>query len=114
MAAQENGSEQQLELGKDAFSHPPSFNIFLERIMSDDLEEHDGKISIGSRSITNLRSADEIDAVAEEEQELETLVERLAKTCTRYEMEISAEKNKLMTNSASDSHRETKDRSLEQ
>ena len=39
--------------------------------MSDALEEHDGKVSIGGRNITNLRFADDIDALAEEEQELE-------------------------------------------
>ena len=38
-------------------------------------------------------------AIAEEQQELEALVESLDKTCTRYKMEISAEKTKLMTNS---------------
>ena len=31
---------------------------FLERIMSDALEEHDGKVSVGGRTITNLRFAD--------------------------------------------------------
>ena len=46
----------------------PLQNIFLERIMSDALEEHDGKVSIGGRNITNLRFADDIDALAEEEQ----------------------------------------------
>ena len=80
---------------------PDLFNmIFLERIMSDALEEHDGKVSIGGKNITNLRFAVDIDALAEEEQELEALVESLDKTCTRYKMEISAEKTKLMTNSA--------------
>ena len=79
---------------------PTLFNIFLERIMSDALEEHDGKVSIGGRNITNLRFADDIEALAEEEQEQEALVESLDKTCTRYKMEISAEKTKLMTNSA--------------
>ena len=49
-----------------------------------------------------LRFADDIDALAEEEQELEALVESLDKTCIRYEMEISAEKTKLMTNRAND------------
>ena len=68
--------------------------------MSDALEEHDGTVSIGGRNITNLRFADDIDALAEEEQELEALVESLDKTCTRYKMEIGAEKTKLMTNSA--------------
>ena len=76
--------------------------------MSDALEEHDGKVSIGGRNITNLRFADDIDALAEEEQELEALVESLDKTCTRYTMEISAEKTKLMTNSANGIQREIK------
>ena len=59
--------------------------------------------------ITNLRFVDDIDALAEEEHlELETLVESLDKTYTRYKMEISAEKAKLMTNSANGIHRETK------
>ena len=31
------------------------------------LEEHDGKVSIGGRNITNLQFADDIDALAEEE-----------------------------------------------
>ena len=79
---------------------PTLFNIFLERIMSDAQDEHVGKVSIGGRNITNLRFADDIDALAEEEQELEALVESLHKTFTRYKMKISAEKTKLMTNSA--------------
>ena len=49
-------------------------------------------MSIDGRNITNLRFADGIDALAEEEQEKEALVESLDKTCTRYKMEISAEK----------------------
>ena len=72
------------------------------------LEEHDGKVSIGGSNITKLQFADDIDAIAQEEQELETLVESLDKTCTRYKMEISAEKTKLMTNSAEGIHRKIK------
>ena len=53
-----------------------------------------------------LRFVDDIDALAEEEQELEALVESLDKTCTRSKMEISAEKTKLMTNSANGIQRE--------
>ena len=68
--------------------------------MSDALEEHDGKVCISSRNIMNLLFAEDIDAVAEEEQEQETLAEILNKTCTRYKMEISAEEIKLMTNGA--------------
>ena len=86
-------------------THP--LQQFLEWIMSDALEEHDRKVSIGGRNITNLRF-DDIDALAEEEQELEALVESLDKTCTRYQLEISAEKTKLMTNSVNGIQREIK------
>ena len=74
--------------------------------MSDALEEHDGKASIGGRNITNMQFAEDIDAPAEEEQEPEALVESLEKTCTRYKMEISAKKTKLMTNSDNSIQRE--------
>ena len=66
---------------------PTLFSMFLERIMSDALEEHEEKVSTGGRNITNLRFADDIDALAEEEQELEALVESLDRTCTRYKMD---------------------------
>ena len=87
---------------------PTLFNIFLERIMYDALEEHDGEVSTGGRNITNLRFADGIDALSEEEQGLEALVESLDKTCTRYKMEISAEKIKPITNSTNGIQREIK------
>ena len=93
MAAWENGSSRN-----------------VKRIMSDVLEEHGRRVSIGSRNITNLEIASDIDAQAEEEQELEALVESLHKTCTRYKMEISAEKTRLMTNSANGILREIKGR----
>ena len=76
--------------------------------MSDTLEEHDGKVSIGGGNITNLRFADYADALAEEKQELEALVESLDKTCSGYKMDISAEKTKLMTKSANGIQRKIK------
>ena len=49
---------------------PTLFNIFLERSISDALQENNGKLSISRRTITNLRFADSIDALAEEEQKV--------------------------------------------
>ena len=86
--------------------HP--LHIFLQRIMTDALEGHVGKVCTGGRNINNLRFADDMDTIAEEEYELEALVESLDKTCTRNKMEISAEKTKLMTNGADDIQRESK------
>ena len=43
------------------------FNIFLERIMTDALEDHEDTVSIGGRTITNLRPAADIDGLAGDE-----------------------------------------------
>ena len=69
--------------------------------MTDALEDYEGTVSIGGRTITNLRFADDIDGLAGEKEELANLVERLDKASTAYGMEISAERTKLMTNSTS-------------
>ena len=45
-----------------------------------------GRLAVGGRNNTNLQFADDIDALAEEEQELQALVESLDKTCPRYKM----------------------------
>ena len=69
--------------------------------MTDALEDHEGTVSIGSRTITNLCFADNIDGLAGEEEQLANLVERLDKDFTAYSLETSAEKTKLMTNNTS-------------
>ena len=112
-AVQNNGSIEEwfrttVGVRQGCHLSPTLFNIFLERIMFDALKEHDGKVSIGGRNITNLRFADDLDALAEEEQEPEALVKSFDKTCTRYKTEISAEKTKLLTNSANGIQREIK------
>ena len=65
---------------------------FLERTMAERLWKNMMESWHRRQKITNLRFADDIDALAQEEQELEALVKSLDKTCTRYQMEISAEK----------------------
>ena len=75
--------------------------------MTDALEDHEGTVSIGGRTITSLCFADDIDGLAGEE-ELANLVECLDKASTAYSMEISAEKIKLMTNNTSGINTEIK------
>ena len=67
--------------------------------MTDALEDHACSVSIGGRTVSNLRFADDIDGLAGSEEELTRLVNCLDTTSSRYGMEISAEKTKLMTNS---------------
>ena len=69
--------------------------------MTDALEDPEGTVSIGGRTITNLRFTDDIDGLAGEEEELATLVECLDKASTAYGMGISADKIMLMTNNTS-------------
>ena len=47
--------------------------------MTDVVEDHEGTVSTGGRTITNLRFADDIDGLAGEEEELAKLVECLDK-----------------------------------
>ena len=54
----------------------------LARIMTDALEDHEGTVSIGGRTITTLRFVDDIDGLAGEEEELANLVESLGKAST--------------------------------
>ena len=77
---------------------PTLFNIFSERIMADALEDHERTVSIGGKTITNLRFADHIDDLAGQEQELAKLVNHLEEASTAYGMQISAEKTQLMRN----------------
>ena len=69
--------------------------------MTDALEDHGGTVSIGGRTIINLRFANNIDGLAGEEEELAKLVEHLDKASTAYGMKISTEKTKLMTKNTS-------------
>ena len=68
----------------------------------------EGTVSIGGRTITNLRFADDINGLEEEKEELANLDEPLDKASTAYGMEISAEKIKLMTNNTSGINTEIK------
>ena len=38
------------------------------KIMTDALKDHEGTVTFGGRTITNLRFADDIDGLAEEEE----------------------------------------------
>ena len=91
-----------------ALLSPTFFNMFLERITTDALEDHEGTVSIDGRTITNLRFDDDIDCSVGEEEELANLVQRLDKASTAYGIEISAEKAKLMTKNTSGINTEIK------
>ena len=57
-------------VGLECLLSPTIFNIFLERIMTDAIEDHEDTVSIGGRTITILRFAVDIYGLAGEEEEL--------------------------------------------
>ena len=87
---------------------PTLFNIFLERIVCEALDDYEGSVSIGGRLITNFCFADDIVVNAEEEEEAGILVDRLDTTTTRNKREISPGKTKVMTNNPNGFQREIK------
>ena len=78
---------------------PVLFNLFLENIMTETLQNHQSTISIGGRSLCNLRFADDIDLMGGSKQELQNLTNRLSERANAYGMEVSTEKSKVMVNS---------------
>ena len=76
--------------------------------MADTIADHDGTVSIGGRTIANLRFADDIDGLAGEDEELAQFIERFDKASTAYGVEISAEKTELITNNTSGINTEIK------
>ena len=87
---------------------PTLFNIFLERIMCEALDDHKGSVTIGGRLIINFRFADDIVINAEEEEEAGVLIDRLDRTTTKYKMDIGPDKTKVMTNNPNGFQREIK------
>ena len=75
-----------------------NFTIFLERIIIDALEDHQGTVRTWGRTIKNLCFADDIDGLSGKEEEPAFLVDRLDKTSTAFGLEISAQKTTLMIN----------------
>ena len=82
--------------------------LFLERIMCEALNDHEGSVLIRGRLITKFRFADDIVVNAEEEEEAGVLVDRLDTTTTTDEMEIGPDKTKVMANNPNHFQREIK------
>ena len=91
---------------------PTLFNIFLERIMCEALDDHEGSVSIVGRLITNFRFADDIVVNAVEEEEAGVLIDCLDRTTTRYKTEIGPDKTNVMTNNPYGFQREITIKSL--
>ena len=73
------------------FLPPTLFNSFLEKILTDALENHEDTVRFGGKKVKNLRFADDIDGLACKEK-LENIVKTLETIATACGMEIRSEK----------------------
>ena len=87
---------------------PTLFNMFLERIVCEALDDHEGSVNNGGRLFTNFRFAEDIVVNAEEEEEAGVLVDRPDITTTGYKMEIGPDKTKVVPNNPNGFQREIK------
>ena len=71
----------------------------IQSIITDALEGRAGTINIWESIFTSLRLTEDINELAGRKRDPTEPVIRLNETLTTYEMEISGEKRKLMTNS---------------
>ena len=53
------------------------FNLYLERIMTDSLDEFDGGVSCAGRRIAELKFADDTDLMEENEDDLQEVTRRV-------------------------------------
>lgn len=74
------------------------FNIFLEKILWNTLQDLKISVLIGGKQLSNLRLANDIDLMAGSNIELQSLTNRLAGYSKAYEMSISIQKSKVMVN----------------
>ena len=66
--------------------------------MTETLHNFSSTISLGGRTISNLRFADDIDLLAGSNEELQEITDRLVKNAGAYGMELNVEKCKVMSN----------------
>lgn len=74
------------------------FNIFLEKILWNTLQDLEISVFIGGKQLSNLRLANDIDLMAGINIELQSLTNRVAGYSKAYEMSISTQNSKVMVN----------------
>jgi hypothetical protein len=85
---------------------PVLFNLFLENMTLKTLHNFHSIISIGGKTISNLRFADDIDLMGGSNKELQDLTNRLEDRAGAYGMEVGTDKSKTMVNSTTNTQAE--------
>src|SRR6218665_491175 len=76
---------------------PYLFNLILEAMMSFALKSTEAGTIVGGQTVNNLRFADDIDLVAEDDGQLQELTDKVHSSSQRFGLKINVEKTKTMT-----------------
>src|SRR6218665_1734655 len=76
---------------------PNVFNIMAEVVMREGMDGWEGGVHIAGRRLTNLRYADDIVLLAESDEELQKIVNRLHQVGSEKGLLINMDKTKIMT-----------------
>ena len=74
---------------------PILFNLYSEFLIREAIEEEKG-VKVNGININNIRFADDTALVAEEEKDLQKLINKITETCRQYGMALNVKKTKIM------------------
>ena len=77
-------------------SHANQFNLILEAMIQEAMKSTDCGIQVYSEPVNNLRFADDIDLIAESQQKLQKVTDKVNESSKRFGLKINAEKTKVM------------------
>ena len=100
-----HGTTDWLKIGKEVYQgcilSPCLFNLYAEYIMKNaGLEEAQAGIKIAGRNINNLRYADDSTLMAENEEELKSLLIKVKEEREKAGLKLNTQKTKIMASSA--------------
>src|SRR6218665_2221199 len=75
---------------------PLLFNIYIEELVREAVEDLEDGIKVGGRRIKALRFADDQAMVAKSQKGLQTMMDRLDRTSREYGMKINIKKTKVL------------------
>ena len=96
-----HGTTDWFQIGKgvrqDCILSPCLFNLYAEYIMRNaGLDEAQAGIKIAGRNINNLRNADDTTLMAENKEELKSLLMKVKEECEKVGLQLNIQKSKIM------------------
>jgi len=92
-----HGTTNWFQIGKGTILSPCLFDLYAENIMRNArLDEAQTGIKIAGRNINNLRNADDTTLMAENEEELKSLLMKLKEESEKVGLKLNIQKTKIM------------------